>query len=310
MTKVIRLVNWTCLQKPFNYIQKTIKNYFKYFAAGPIETRWGFHLSAIGHTRIRPNQPYPPQQHPQGRAFNWELGRVLPALQMVAIRRGHGEIEWTRERHPVQAGTVFLLRPGEWHRYRPKPATGWIEDWLELRGAQVDRWLESGALESRVYQLYAAKDFFKRMDRLHADSSSPTHWAPGCRAGQAMALLAEVVDSNALGAATKAGPGHRELVAAAREQLAAGKGVEAVAGSLGISYPTLNRIFKKLTGIGPKAYAHQLRLARAEALLVSEQLTVKEIAEELGYFSANHFSAAFKKAYGHSPSHWRKRSRG
>lgn len=78
-----------------------------------------------------------------------------------------------------------------------------------------------------------------------------------------------------------------------------------MAASLGVTYLALNRIFKKLTGIAPKAYAEQLRMARAEALLARDQLTVKEIAAELNFYSANHFSAAFKKAYRVSPRHWR-----
>jgi AraC-like DNA-binding protein len=122
-----------------------------------------------------------------------------------------------------------------------------------------------------------------------------------------MALLAEVLDAGAPGAALKLQAGQRELVAEAREQLRQGKGVNEVATALGVSYLTLNRVFKKLTGIAPKAYAEQLRMARAEALLAGDQLSVKEIAAELGFYSANHFSAAFKKHYGVSPKGWRGR---
>jgi hypothetical protein len=95
------------------------------------EDAWGIHLSAIGHTAITAGQEYPPRRHPSGRAFAWERGRVLPALQLVLIRSGRGEIEWTRERHRIAAGQGFLLLPGQWHRYRPDPATGWEEDWFE-----------------------------------------------------------------------------------------------------------------------------------------------------------------------------------
>jgi AraC-like DNA-binding protein len=272
-----------------------------------MEEAWGFHLSAIGHTKILPNQSYPPASHPAGRAFEWERGRVLPALQIVAVRAGRGEVEWTRERHRIGAGAVFLLLPGEWHRYRPERATGWTEDWFELRGEQVERWIRSGVLNGRLFRLSDAKAFFKAVDRLHASCLSGRASAAGLHGGLAMALLAEVLDAGAEGAAPKLQPGQRELVAEARERLRQGEGVNQVAAALGVSYLSLNRVFKKLTGIAPKAYAEQLRMARAEALLAGDQLTVKEIAAELGFYSANHFSAAFKKNYGISPRGWRGR---
>lgn len=251
-------------------------------------------------------QAYPPAHHPAGRAFEWERGRVLPALQLVALRDGCGEIEWTRERHRVEAGAAFLLLPGEWHRYRPKRSEGWTEDWFELRGKQVEHWIASGLLAGRLFELSRPKAFFQSMDRLHASCLSGSAVAVGQHAGQAMALLAAVTDCGALGTSHKVQPGQRELIAAAREQLRAGQSVNEVAVSLGISYLALNRLFKKLTGMAPKAYAGQLRMARAEALLAGDQLTVKEIAAELGFHSANHFSAAFKKVYGDSPRKWRK----
>lgn len=295
----------TCLHESVQLIQKTIKNYFQYFAAGPIEKGWGFHLSAIGHTKILPGRAYPPTKHPAGRAFEWERGRVLPALQLVAIRSGSGEVEWTRERHRIQAGAVFLLLPGEWHRYRPEPSQGWTEDWFELRGEQVEHWIASGLLTGRLFLLSDTKVFFQSMDQLHAGCLSGSAPAAGQHAGQAMALLADILDRGALGASQKVQPGQRELIVAAREQLRAGRGVNEVAAALGVSYLSLNRLFRKLTGIAPKAYAEQLRMARAEALLASDQLTLKEIAAELSFYSANHFSAAFKKAYGASPRIWR-----
>lgn len=214
-------------------------------------------------------------------------------------------MEWTREQHRIKAGAVFLLLPGEWHRYRPKFSEGWTEDWFELRGAQVEHWIASGLLTRRMFHLSDAKVFFEAMDRLHAGCLSCSASAVGQHAGQAMALLAELLDRGSPGASPKVQPGQRELIAAAREQLRAGWGVNEVAASLGVTYLALNRIFKKLTGIAPKAYAEQLRMARAEALLARDQLTVKEIAAELNFYSANHFSAAFKKAYRVSPRHWR-----
>lgn len=46
-------------------------------------------------------------------------------------------------------------------------------------------------------------------------------------------------------------------------------------------------------------------MARAEAMLAGDQLNIKEVAHELGYYSASHFSLAFKRFYEQSPTTWR-----
>ncbi|MCX6972333.1 MAG: AraC family transcriptional regulator [Verrucomicrobia bacterium] len=71
----------------------------------------------------------------------------------------------------------------------------------------------------------------------------------------------------------------------------------------------VRRQCKQATGLAPKEYAREIRLARAEDLMAGPDLSVKEIAGLLGYYSASHFSLEFKKACGKSPSQWSDRAR-
>jgi len=275
-----------------------------------MEKSWGLHLSAAGHTRIPPGADYPPPHHPAGRAFRWERGRVLPALQLVALRAGGGEIEWAREQERLAPNTAFLLLPGQWHRYRPFRATGWTEDWFELRGELADRWVADLSPRRRLFRLPAETSLFREFDALHEACLETRHASPGYRAGRAMAILAAALEhGEARHGARKATELERDWVARARDRLAAGAGVRTAAAELGLSYPTLHRVFKRATGLAPKAYAQQLRMARAEALLSGDRRTIKEIAGELGFYSSHHFSAAFKQVYGVSPRAWRERLR-
>jgi len=117
-----------------------------------------------------------------------------------------------------------------------------------------------------------------------------------------MTLLAEFAAEAASGPKKNALP---DLVRNARKLLLDGTEVREVAQRLGVSYPTLYRQFKQTTGLTPKDYASQVRRARAEDLLASTDLSVKEIAARLGYHSASHFSLEFKGRHGQAPSHWR-----
>lgn len=65
-------------------------------------------------------------------------------------------------------------------------------------------------------------------------------------------------------------------------------------------------LFKKVLGVTPIAYYHQLRCKAAQTLLQDKSITIEAIAQELGYVDAFHFSKSFKKTTGSSPSEYRK----
>src|SRR4051794_29902465 len=119
-------------------------DYFRYFAAGPDVERWGLGLTAAGFTSIPAGAAYPPKPHPTDHQFDWERGRVLEALQIVWISRGHGSFESRPTgKRAIEPGMAFAVVPKTWHRYRPDPATGWVESWIEVQGPMVAKLLRA-----------------------------------------------------------------------------------------------------------------------------------------------------------------------
>ncbi len=256
----------------------------------------------MGHTRIPPGQAYPPPNHPEDRAFSWERGRVLNALQLVVISQGRGEIEWQTRRHVVQRGDVFILLPGVWHRYRPDPKVGWTEEWFEVRGPAVDSWLACGLLDLPSVSIRGNKDFYGQLRKLQRVCVSPLPGARAIAAGIAMTLLATVAATEESERDSLSG-----LIERARRLLMQNLSIPTVADMLGISYITFYRKFKKAIGLSPRDYVNQIRITRAENFLASTDFTIKEIADRLGYHSASHFSQEFKKAKSKPPAVWRAR---
>ena len=85
---------------------------------------WGLKVVDAGYTNIRPGDDYPARHHPAPYMFEWETGRRLSNYQIVFIGHGRGVIETERGgRGQIEAGDVFILFPGEWHRYRPRHYT-------------------------------------------------------------------------------------------------------------------------------------------------------------------------------------------
>lgn len=73
-----------------------------------------------------------------------------------------------------------------------------------------------------------------------------------------------------------------------------------------ISYDHANRLFKKRTGLGIISYRNRLRIEKAKMLLLTSELSVEAIADEVGFSDVYYFSRFFKKTVGISPTHFKR----
>jgi AraC-like DNA-binding protein len=72
-----------------------------------------------------------------------------------------------------------------------------------------------------------------------------------------------------------------------------------------MSRSNLMRVFRKATGQPPIEYLVRLRIQRAMELLRNSDLTVTEIALEVGFNDSNYFARCFRKATSQSPRQYR-----
>lgn len=100
------------------------------------------------------------------------------------------------------------------------------------------------------------------------------------------------------------------LLGIAREHLSdEAFGVEHLAATAGQNRSTLYRRLRDLTGQTPSTFLRRTRLKRAAELLTSGEGTVSEVAYAVGFKSVSHFSQAFRRAYGVTPSAYANGSR-
>ncbi|MFB9277050.1 helix-turn-helix domain-containing protein [Cohnella cellulosilytica] len=76
----------------------------------------------------------------------------------------------------------------------------------------------------------------------------------------------------------------------------------------GLTPEHFSRVFKKRTGQSPVDYLIGIRVERAEELLRSTPLAIKEIARQVGFEDPYYFSRVFKKVTGAAPSDSPRRS--
>ena len=79
-----------------------------------------------------------------------------------------------------------------------------------------------------------------------------------------------------------------------------------LAGQLNVSIWHLSRLFKEQTGFSVKQYVRGVRMSKAEGLLVSTMLSIKEVAAAVGYNYASDFDHHFKKTHKMNPGLYRK----
>lgn len=82
--------------------------------------------------------------------------------------------------------------------------------------------------------------------------------------------------------------------------------VEDVAAFVGISRGYLSRIFSKFISQSPKQYILSCRINKAKSLLLSTNMSIKEIASEVGYETTSDFTKVFKRLTGYAPTEYKK----
>ncbi len=83
-----------------------------------------------------------------------------------------------------------------------------------------------------------------------------------------------------------------------------------VADNFGMSLRSFNRRFKLATGITPRHYLQNIRIDNATDLLKNSNLSISEIAFEVGYQDTGYFSALFRKIMSVTPNEYRQTVRG
>jgi AraC-like DNA-binding protein len=78
---------------------------------------------------------------------------------------------------------------------------------------------------------------------------------------------------------------------------------------LNLSSSRLQHLFKSETGLTLAQYLKDARMQKAQLLLDSTFLSVKEIMHRVGINNASHFARDFREVSGLSPTRYRARSR-
>lgn len=283
--------------------------YAKYYPDTPVMREWPFRPRSFGYNRIVPHAKYPTELHPDDHLFSGRNGRILPTVTRVHVVGGRGHFR-SLPSGPLEIprNSVLFVHPNLRHNYNSDAKTGWDDQWLELDAdCTLPLMRQAGVTPEHPLRVFNAaprlSQLFQEMfDRSHVEAFGIE---------QELAACAYRILAHALVLWQSDAPDVQHFAAVERmrqyllSDLSSSTSVHSAVDKAGLSASRLRVLFKQATGLSPKQFQLEARIARAERLLVESSLAVSAIADQTGFESVYHFSRQFKRMRGITASGYR-----
>ena len=282
-----------------------MKNYNKYFAVSENDKEWGIHTLDCGISMVEPGMHYPLPEHPESYRLTWERGRILNEYQLIYLVEGNGVFE-SRVSGTLQleAGSVIVIYPETWHRYKPSGNKLWHTYWVGFGGKLADEFIQK--LEMSREKPVKVIGYQKKIVQVYLDvlETSQLEYT-----GYQQVLLGDIIKLigtvHAVHRKTEIRQKDADRIVQEAKVILMQKNLsitmEEVAGELNMGYSSFRKLFRDYTGMSPGQYQMQHKINKAVSLLNEGKLTIKEIASELQFETPQYFARIFKKKIGKTP---------
>ena len=284
---------------------------FKYLQVTPRDKSWGLAITTAGYRHVHAGEEYQLSAHPDGYRFKENGQRVLNEYQLYYITRGSGYFESAScSRTRIEAGMMFILFPGEWHKFSPDPETGWDDHWIGFNGSFMDDKIRAGffTFKNCVFRIGVNEKITGTFHEILEIALEEKKGYQHIIASLAISLIGRIhyEDINHTYGDTYIERIINQAKAVMKEDTTSNEPLEDIARSLGVSYSLFRREFRKRCGISPGQYRLELRLIQAKELLLSTNMSIADISTKLHFECIGQFSTFFKKKSGVSPLEFRK----
>jgi AraC-like DNA-binding protein len=283
-----------------------VESFFKYLTPGEDDIAWGLYLNVAGKAVIQPGTQYPSPNHPSGYYFTWNKGRILHEYQVVYITEGSGIYEDNSGEYTIHPGSLLIIQPGIWHRYKPEINVGWTENYVGFNGSFAEHMFSNPILMAAkpMVNIGNREDFIDTYYKIYGYVKDEKPGFQQVSAGMVMKLLGYMISAEKQMNFSESRI--EKIIQKAcfmiRENVEKEIDFKNYAECNNIAYSYFRRMFKMYTGLPPVQYQLDLKIIRSKELLLSTDKIIKEICYEVGFESEYYFSRLFKKKIGVSPS--------
>ena len=228
---------------------------------------------------------------------------------MHFCREGRGWLRTKGGLRTITSGKGFLIPPGEPHAYGSSEKEPWSILWIHATGPLVEDFLELLNLSGQepvfpILNLPHLRDLhariFREMERRHDPANLIS------ASGKLYDFLTYLLSGQRGSAASQASVQLRQAITHMESHVHESLTLEELARAAGLSVSRFSFLFKQAEGISPGAYFTQLRMQQPARYLLSNPVSITEVARKTGYEDPYYFSRVFKSVMGKSPRDYRK----
>ena len=235
---------------------------------------------------------------------------LKPHYMIHYILSGKGIYRTGNREYPLEAGSGFLIVPGQLAFYQADEKEPWTYVWVGFSGSGVESFVSYTGLSARhpVFHSDRSDELYGSVrDMMEHNTYGLTNELR--RNGQLqifLSLIAESVGTQARPEEDRANQYVKRAVEFIQRNYCNPVKVTDVADYVCINRSYLYTLFEHSMGMSPQQFLTAFRITRAAELLAVTQLPVESIALSCGYNDPLVFTKAFKQMKGMSPSAYRK----
>jgi len=241
--------------------------------------------------------------------YDYEINRTdFPYYSIEFVARGKGDLILAGREYPLRPGVVFAYGPGISQRIYTDAQNRLVKYFVDFTGAKAARLLEKfGPVPGSAVQVASPEVLLRIFDDLIDNGFAGNRYSILICSTLVEHLILKIAETTAsedahTSAAFATYQTCRRYIQTHCHTL---RTLDEIARGCHLDPAYLCRLFRRFDHQSPYQYLMRLKMNIAAELLQSPNVLVKQVTYELGFKDPFHFSKAFKKIFGLSPSAFR-----
>ena len=251
-----------------------------------------------GHEVCEPDKPFPV--------------RCNSYYVMHYIVSGRGTYSVGGNVYTLGAGDIFVVCPNTEAIWKPDQGNPWEYLWISFTGLNAENYMRRCNISptSPVIRNNEPKihEFFLMLEEVSVTNPARDLKILSITYNIFSELIRSYFEKNQLDAGKNNRHAKTYIAKATyyiHEHYSEEITLHSLAVLLGLTETYVSHLFKKELNLTFSAYLSMFRITKASNLMAETDLSIREIAEEVGYRDSLYFSRAFRKYMGQSPSEFR-----
>ncbi|MGG1639007.1 AraC family transcriptional regulator [Paenibacillus sp. NRS-1760] len=257
--------------------------------------------------------------------YDYDKGKRLAMhaheyYQIIYLIDGDIAFSYGNEQHPLTRGDCVFISPAVAHGFisHNQSATKTLDVKFRLRSTRLTAMMDS----IKVLHTKVPKEIVILLEQIKYEG---THQQPFFREMACLSLLKilyllhrqsngakSFVKSHVLGTDVLPLQGERMTVAERtsdyiKRHYSSELRVADMANRIGFNKNYMGQMFKRVYGHSISEHIKEIRIGKAKELMAYTEITLKEIASEVGFKNIHHFNRVFKQVEGISPGQWKQK---